>query len=273
MPRPSPPAAPFASIALVAIAFVATACDSRAFSSHAPLPDGERRPSNSALRPARATQATPAGHPGPAAQERDPLEALHTYLDGFHFYNGSPERQAEKHQWCSRLDADVAQCAIFDGSGRDAKLVGIEYVVSERVYTQLPAEEKRLWHSHVHDVRSGALVAPGLPEIAEHELMQRLVRTYGKTWTTWQVDDGHRVPLGVPQLMMSFTADGQADARMIASRDQRLGVSTAGNARNRADIEAPSIDSEADAWQRDHTPRLALEPVDGDIRTAEAPTP
>ena len=79
--------------------------------------------------------------------------------------------------------------------------------------------------------------------------------------------------MGEPQLMMSFTADGQADARMLASRDQRLGVSTAGNARNRADIEAPRIDSEADAWQEDAAPRLALEPAGANRRIAEAPAP
>jgi hypothetical protein len=267
-----------ASLAAAAVIVATVAgCDSRSSSSHAPLPAGERVPSpvprHSSVQPVLATRGAVAAPHAPDAQERDPLEALRTYLDGFHFYDGAPERQAETHQWCTRLDADMAQCAIFDGSGRDAKLVGIEYVVTETVYMQLPAEEKRLWHSHAHDVRSGALVAPGLSEVAEYELMQRLVRTYGKTWTTWQVDDGHRVPMGVPQLMMSFTADGQANPRMIASRDQRLGRSTAGNARNRADIEAPPIDSEADAWQHVDTPRLALEPTGPTLRTAEAPAP
>jgi hypothetical protein len=273
MPRSSPPAAILAAAAPLAIAAVVVptvaGCDSRSLSSHAPLPGGEPSPvaTHSSLQP---TVAAPTA---PGVQEREPLDALRTYLDGFHFSDGDPERQAETHQWCTRLDTEVAQCALFDGSGRDAKLIGVEYVVTESVYMQLPPEEKRLWHSHAYDVRSGALVAPGLSEVAEYELMERLVRTYGKTWTTWQVDEGHRVPMGVPQLMMSFTADGQADPRMVAFRDQRLGVSTAGNARNRADIQAPPIDSEADAWQRAGTPRLALEPADRPLRTAEAPAP
>jgi hypothetical protein len=266
-----------ASLAAAVVVATVAGCDSNPSSSAAPLPGGERVPSSvpahSSLQPVHATSPTVAAPTAPGAQEREPLGALRTYLDGFHFYNGDPERQAETHQWCTRLDTEVAQCALFDGSGREAKLIGVEYVVTESVYMQLPPEEKRLWHSHAYEVRSGALVAPGLSEIAEYELMQRLVRTYGKTWTTWQVDEGHRVPLGVPQLMMSFTADGQADPRMVAVRDQRLGVSTAGNARNRADIEAPPIDSEADAWQRAAPQRLALEPADRTLRTAEAPAP
>ncbi len=278
MPRPAPRPAPSLCSALAAAALAAAAlaiggCDSRSFSPHAPLPGGDPAAASFAFGPAPATPAPPARWPGMATQERNPPEALRIYLDGFHFYNGDLARQAETHQWCTRLDADVAQCAIFDGNGRNAKLIGIEYVVTERVYMQLPPEEKRLWHSHAYDVKSGAVAAPGLSAVAEHELMERLVRTYGKTWTTWQVDAGHRVPMGEPQLMMSFTADGQADARMLASRDQRLGVSTAGNARNRADIEAPRIDSEADAWQEDAAPRLALEPAGANLRIAEAPAP
>jgi hypothetical protein len=103
--------------------------------------------------------------------------------------------------------------------------------------------------------------------------MQRIVRTYGKSWTTWPIDRDPRLPTGTPELLMSFTADGQADSRMVAARDRRLGTSTAGNARNRADIEAPRIDSEADAWQRGAVPRLALEPITRAASTAEAPGP
>jgi hypothetical protein len=214
--------------------------------------------------PRRASTTTQAARPdtdaAPEERTTTPVAALQSYLDGFHFYNGRMDTQVEQHRWCTRLDADFAQCAIFDGPGRDARLVGIEYVVSERLYTQLPPEEKRLWHSHAYEVRSGALAAPGLSPVAEYELMERLVRTYGKTWTTWQADAGHRLPTGTPQLMMSFTADGQIDPRLAAVRDQRLGVSMAANARNRAEIEAPPIDSEADAWQREREQRLALEP-------------
>src|SRR4051812_29583541 len=74
---------------------------------------------------------------------------------------------------------------------------------------------KPLWHSHVHEVKSGQLVAPGIPEAAEHALMEKLIHTYGKTWHTWHTDLDKTLPLGVPQLMMGFTADGQADAAMI----------------------------------------------------------
>ncbi len=91
---------------------------------------------------------------------------------------------------------------IYDGNVSDAKLMGLEYIVSDTVFATLPPEEKALWHSHVHEVKSGQLVAPGVPAPAEHALMEKLVRTYGKTWHTWHTDRDKQLPLGEPHLMM-----------------------------------------------------------------------
>jgi hypothetical protein len=82
--------------------------------------------------------------------------------------------------------------------------------------------------------------------------MTKLVGTYGKTWHTWHTDQHKGLPVGVPQLMMGFTADGQADPKMVAARDQRFKVSSAEKRKQRADIPAPPIDPGADAWQRGH---------------------
>lgn len=46
-------------------------------------------------------------------------------------------------------------------------------------------------------------------EIAETEEMKEVVGLYGKTYHFWQVDRGDVLPLGQPQLMMSFTQDSQ----------------------------------------------------------------
>jgi hypothetical protein len=79
---------------------------------------------------------------------------------------------------------------IYDSEGPNAKLIGIEYIISENLYKTLPEEEKKLWHSHIYEIKSGALVGPGLPDVAEKEVMKKLVNTYGKTFHTWQVDRG-----------------------------------------------------------------------------------
>jgi len=183
-------------------------------------------------------------------QEKPPLEELDAYLDGFHFYNGSLEHQVEAHHYCGHLNDDLIQCVIYDGNAADARLMGIEYIVSGEVFARLPDAEKHMWHSHVHEVRSGQLIAPGLPDAAEHELMEKVANTYGKTWHTWQTDTHADLPLGTPQLMMGFTADGQADPAMISSRDERFGVSSDAKRRQRVDIKYPRVDPQVDAWQR-----------------------
>ena len=132
-------------------------------------------------------------------QDKPPLDAMNAYLDGFHFYNGNMKGQMEAHHYCSILNEDVTQCVIFDGNMKDAKIMGVEYIVSAKLFKTLPDQEKALWHSHVHEVKSGQLIAPGIPDIAEHELMEKLINTYGKTWHTWHTDLQKELPLGVPQ--------------------------------------------------------------------------
>jgi hypothetical protein len=190
-------------------------------------------------------------------QNRPPIEALNAYLDGFHFYSGNPKGQMEAHHYCAIVNEDVTQCVIYDGNVRDAKLMGVEYIVSERLFRGLPPQEKALWHSHVHEVKSGQLIAPGIPAVAEKALMKKLVGTYGKTWHTWHTDLDKPLPYGVPQLMMGFTADGQADAALVARRDQRLGVNSLDKRKQRADLEAPPIDPGADAWQKGQAVQLS----------------
>jgi uncharacterized protein DUF1264 len=179
-------------------------------------------------------------------QSAPPIGAINAYLDGFHFYSGHMKGQMEAHHFCAILNEDLMQCVIYDSNVKDAKIMGVEYIVSDKLFATLPAQEKPLWHSHVHEVKSGQLVAPGIPEVAEHALMGKLVHTYGKTWHTWHTDLDKQLPIGVPQLMMGFTEEGQADPAMIEGRDRRLGVDSAKEKANRADIVAPAIDPLAD---------------------------
>lgn len=195
-----------------------------------------------------STRALEAG--AAVMQDKPPIDALNAYLDGFHFYNGNMKSQMEAHHYCAIVNEEVIQCVIYDGNLKDAKLMGVEYIVSGKLYQGLPAAEKALWHSHVHEVKSGQLIAPGIPAVAEKALMQKLIGTYGKTWHTWHTDLHKQLPLGVPQLMMGFTADGQVDAAMAAARDQRFGISSLDKRQNRNDIAAPAVAAGADAWQQ-----------------------
>lgn len=209
--------------------------------------------------PGAATSATTVALEAGAAtlQAAPPIGAINAYLDGFHFYNGRMQQQVEAHHYCAILNEELIQCVLYDGNAGDAKLMGIEYIVSERIFAGLPADEKPLWHSHVHEVKSGQLIAPGIPEVAERALMEKLIGTYGKTWHTWHADMKQQLPLGVPQLMMGFTADGQANQAMVQARDRRFNIDSEKKREQRMDIAAPPIAQGADAWQHGKTIQLS----------------
>jgi hypothetical protein len=183
-------------------------------------------------------------------QDKTPLKKFSAYLDGFHFYNGNMKAQMEAHHYVDQLNEDLYQAIIFDGNGKDAKIMGIEYIVTAKLFNTLSDEEKLLWHSHHYEVKSGTLIAPGIPALAEHELMEKLVSTYGKTIHTWHTDQDRSLPIGSPMIMMGMTKDGQLNTRLLAERDKRFKVSTAENKKKRQDIPMPKVDPLANAWEK-----------------------
>jgi hypothetical protein len=194
-------------------------------------------------------------------QGKGPLGKFNVHLDSFHFANGRPDEQYEAHHYCEVVNEDFRQCVLLDGNGADAKLVGIEYVISRRIFEQLPMLERTLWHSHAYEVTSGLLLGPGLPAPAEHQLMKQLVGTYGKTWHTWHTERDIALPTGIPTLMAGFTADDQIEPRRVQDRDRRFGVDTADRRMARSDIKAPGVLPGADAWQFGQPMQLMLHPI------------
>ncbi len=233
-------------IALTAITLLLTACGGQNTASNVQSPGAAETAKTTTLELGAA-----------ALQDKPPIDAINAYLDGFHFYSGNLKGQMEAHHYCAVLNEELIQCVIYDGNVKDAKIMGVEYIVSARLFATLPDAEKALWHSHVHEVKSGQLIAPGIPEAAEHALMTKLVGTYGKTFHTWHTDLQKELPVGVPQLMMGFTADGQVDPALVAARDERFGVQSAAKKADRADITAPAVLPGADAWQSGQAIQIA----------------
>jgi hypothetical protein len=183
-------------------------------------------------------------------QDKSPLRKFNAYLDGFHFYNGNINAQMEAHHYVNQLNEDVYQAIIFDGNEDQPKIMGVEYIITEKLFKTLSAEEKKLWHSHHYEVKSGTLIAPGIPEVAEHELMEKLVSTYGKTIHTWHTDQQRTLPVGSPMIMMGFTKDGQIHPELVAERDKRFNISALKKKENRKDIPMPEVDPMANAWEK-----------------------
>lgn len=172
------------------------------------------------------------------------------HLDAFHVDAKDKSRFLETHHYCAQLTEDFRQCLLYDSDAEGARLIGVEYMISERIYKDLDPKEKRYWHSHVFEVKSGMLVMPKpllIPEAmwdqAELKEMEQTIRLYGKIFHLWQVDLGHKIPIGPPHLMTSFTAKDQFDFdKYVGERDERLMENWRRKAALRQDIPEPEID-------------------------------
>src|SRR3954466_1747694 len=165
-------------------------------------------------------------------QDMTPLQDFDIYVVGLHCAKHEPGMQMEAHHYCRQVNQDLLQCVLFDANTKDANLIGIEYIISERLFATLPEAEKPYWHPHNYEILSGQLVAPGLPEPAERAFLAELMNSYGKTWHTWHTgrhdgEPGDRLPLGDPMLMWSFNRDGEADERLKADFQDHMGIDEA----------------------------------------------
>ncbi|KAF5021773.1 hypothetical protein F66182_6148 [Fusarium sp. NRRL 66182] len=156
-------------------------------------------------------------------QEFRPVKHICAHLNAFHAYADDPSRFVETNHYCAHL------------------------------------KERKLWHSHVYEVKSGMLIMPNraIPEaawqVAENYEMEQVVYLYGKVYHLWQTDRGDTLPLGPPKLMTSFTADGQFDLeKHVGERDRRFGTDYKAKKEARKDIPTPAIHRDADqAWNKD----------------------
>ncbi|KAF8402200.1 hypothetical protein HHK36_013152 [Tetracentron sinense] len=174
-----------------------------------------------------------------AIQSFAPVNQIHQHLCAFHFYGNDMTRQVEAHHFCSHQTEEMRQCLIYDSPDADARLIGIEYIVSENLFLTLPDEEKRLWHSHEYEVKSGVLFMPGVPGPVQRKDLEKVCKTYGKAFHFWQVDKDDSLPLGLPQLMWALTREGQLDHNLAQDVEKRFGVSFEKEKVNRAYMAGP----------------------------------
>ncbi|KAH7038178.1 uncharacterized protein B0I36DRAFT_76555 [Microdochium trichocladiopsis] len=193
-------------------------------------------------------------------QDFQPVKQLCAHLNAFHAYADEPGRFVEANHYCAHLSSDVRQCILYDSPGPNARLIGIEYMITRKLYETLPPGERKLWHSHVFEVKSGMLVMPGPTapgaratwEAAETEEMKSVIGLYGKVYHLWQTDRGDKLPLGEPNLMTSFTDYDQFDfEKHVGERDRKFGTDWRRKKELRKDISEPKIHADADwAWKR-----------------------
>jgi hypothetical protein len=113
-----------------------------------------------------------------------PVGNHHLFFCGFHIAKKNPNFQVTTMHYCGirgGADSEMHQCLLYSAVGRDAKLLGVEYIIMDKFFQGLPDEEKKYWHPHTYEVLGGGLVAPTMGEKEEEEFMENLLTTWGKT--------------------------------------------------------------------------------------------
>ncbi len=172
-----------------------------------------------------------------ALQNFAPIKEINLYLNAFHPLKNDFTHQMEAHHYCQQMNEDFTQCILYDANTIEAHMVGIEYIISEKLYKTLDKNEKNYWHPHNYEILSGQLVAPGLPDKIEKEALKRKINSYGKTWHVWMSNiPGNTLPRGEPKLAWSFNSDGQVDSALISQRDKKFNIKTSEKSKQREDL-------------------------------------
>lgn len=175
-----------------------------------------------------------------ALQRKAPVNQINMHLVGVHPMKDYPHHQIDSHHFCPQVNEDFARCVWYDSDSPVANLNGIEFIISERLFNGLPAEGRQYWHPHNYEILSGILVAPAIPELAEHRLMRDKINSYGKTWNVWNTGSGGHasdsLPLGEPKLGWALNHDGEADSGILEARQEELGYDMQAKREGRKDL-------------------------------------
>ena len=150
------------------------------------------------------------GHSGKADPSvKAPIaEVMHCPLafQGAHLLKEFPQVAQVAYHYCKPMNDElIAQCLLYDGTGPDARLIGVEYLVSVDVFRKMPAEEQAYWHDHKYEVDAGLLKSLTQTGDDEKATLAKVRTLYGKIFHTWST--GKTYPQGPARLFWAVTGE------------------------------------------------------------------
>jgi Protein of unknown function (DUF1264) len=135
-------------------------------------------------------------------------EVMHCPLafEGTHLLKEQPTVAQVAIHYCKPVNDDlIAQCLLYDGTGPDARLIGVEYLVSGDVYRKMAPEEQSYWHDHKYEVDAGLLKSLTQNGAEEKATLAKVRTFYGKIFHTWST--GKVYPEGPARLFWAVTGE------------------------------------------------------------------
>lgn len=147
----------------------------------------------------------PEGH---TANIKAPIsEVLHCPLAfaGVHLQKDQPTNAQTAYHFCKPLNDNVNQCLLYDGTGPNARLIGVEYLVSDEIYRKMPETERAYWHDHKYEVDAHLIRSLTQSGEDEAKTLAKVRTLWGKVYHTWVA--GADYPEGPAKLFWSVTGE------------------------------------------------------------------
>ena len=155
-----------------------------------------------------------------------PVQSLHAHFCGIHIAKSNPKFQLVAQHYCMSRSEEMHQCLLCDSYEKNAKLLGVEYIVSDRIYRELPDAEKKYPRFHfparsIRSVASGPTTARTspprdterasieIPFVPEDRLNDRALRTAGRGEAIAVADQVGRSAPGNPDEVPVLEAVGE----------------------------------------------------------------
>jgi len=130
----------------------------------------------------------------PAADPK-PSEGWTLHIDAKLHVPGKPDMVS--HHYCKQVSGGFTQCQLYDSDKPDAKLIGVEVVVSPEKYKAFGKAEQAVWHYHKTEIPRVSATLPDLPAEEAAKVAKSLEESYGKVIILWDAAKGE-FPTGRP---------------------------------------------------------------------------
>ncbi len=124
-----------------------------------------------------------------------PSDGFGLHIDAKKHINVAPD--AVVHHFCKETSSPVIQCLLFDNDSANARLIGVETVISEQLYASLPDAEKPNWHYHKTEIPQVEATLPGLSEQEAQKVLDSLQETWGKVIIFWEPQEPAPITISV----------------------------------------------------------------------------
>lgn len=143
-----------------------------------------------------ATQ-TPQASPAVQVAMDKPHQGFDLHIDAEKHFPADEKKIA--HHFCKQVKGGMFECQLYDSDDKDARLVGVETVVSTDTWKGFDASEQAQWHYHKEEIPKINAKLPDLSSEEAAKVVETLKETYGKVYLLWDPAKSD-LPIGQPSI-------------------------------------------------------------------------